>query len=155
MGTIMDWKKFIFYHSTFIEHDTCIILWNVLGFEYHAPEPQGLMAQITDLAQQISAAITATKSHEKTNEDTALYQVVDEYQIAMSGEVNAKSLAKNDKLENVEEPKEMIRVTDKEIDECLTAILENEERKETALDIEMTSVPSSAEEIEPQVFSPP
>ena len=32
--TMIDWKKFIFYHSTFIKHDTCIILWNVLGFKY-------------------------------------------------------------------------------------------------------------------------
>lgn len=30
--TMMDWKKFIFYHSTFIKHETCILLWNVLGF---------------------------------------------------------------------------------------------------------------------------
>eukprot|EP01084_Bolivina_argentea_P141961 249427_1 len=32
--TMMEFKKFIFYHSTFIKHDTCIMLWNVLGFTY-------------------------------------------------------------------------------------------------------------------------
>eukprot|EP01084_Bolivina_argentea_P089999 162238_1 len=66
--TMIDWKKFIFYHSTFIKHDTCIILWNVLGFQYNACSQSQIDFQLAVVSEEVTSPTSAANTMSLTNE---------------------------------------------------------------------------------------
>ena len=58
--TMMDLKRFIFYNATFISHETCVILWTVLGFTY---DDETASVHGSDISSEISHVESAETNH--------------------------------------------------------------------------------------------
>eukprot|EP01084_Bolivina_argentea_P141962 249429_1 len=75
--TMMEFKKFIFYHSTFIKHDTCIMLWNVLGFTYEEIISEEIISDVNlrgsnSTLKSVSEEIISGEEFETTPQPTEI-----------------------------------------------------------------------------------